>query len=527
MTGRSLFRIARWVGLAAVAPVLWACNARTLEQPVLKPEQTFGKNFQQSINRNVDLLFMVDNSSSMRLSQNNLRSNFPTFMTRLKDPPGLPNIHVAVITSDMGAGDGSISGCNATGGNNGVFQYSGNIIPPATTPCATNLMQGNTFIADNGMGVSNYSGQLEDVFTCIAAVGEGGCGFEHQFASITRALGVDGRGGVPQENADFLRPEAYLVIVLITNEDDCSAAPMVPLFDTTANQRLTDQLGPPSNFRCNEFGHLCDGAHPSRRAPGPDDINQTVTYNSCTSNDGEGYLLGVVETANRIKALKSPGQVIVAAITGAPTPYQVHWKAPSTTDMSCGMASCPWPEISHSCTAQDGSFADPGVRVSEFVNQFGANGLVLSICDNSFAASLDRIAALINASLKPPCIEGKIAKKAGTQDLDCTVVSHTSVAGSNQFTDSTVPSCASNGGMSPCWQLTAGGTGCAGQIIDQAALMDPRITMSQSQNATVNCALCVAGVDDPARGCCGNGNDPDGNGCCPMNPTTGKTVCAS
>jgi hypothetical protein len=44
------------------------------------------------------------------------------------------------------------------------------------------------------------------VFTCIAALGEQGCGFEHQFAAITRALGVDGRGGPPAENADFLRP---------------------------------------------------------------------------------------------------------------------------------------------------------------------------------------------------------------------------------------------------------------------------------------------------------------------------------
>src|SRR5678809_255470 len=60
MTGRSLFRVLRWVGLAAVAPVLWACNARSLEQPVLKPEQTYGKTFQQSINRNVDHEQQVD-----------------------------------------------------------------------------------------------------------------------------------------------------------------------------------------------------------------------------------------------------------------------------------------------------------------------------------------------------------------------------------------------------------------------------------------------------------------------------------
>src|SRR5215468_12281074 len=125
VTGRTMFRLVRWAALAAVAPVLWACNARTLEKPNLAPDKTFGKTFQQSINRNVDLLFMVDNSSSMRLSQTNLLNNFPTFMTTLQSSPqGLPNIYVEVVSSDMGAGDGSIAGCDATGGNQGIFQYT-------------------------------------------------------------------------------------------------------------------------------------------------------------------------------------------------------------------------------------------------------------------------------------------------------------------------------------------------------------------------------------------------------------------
>src|SRR4051794_8991113 len=81
-------------------------------------------------NRNLDVLFMIDNSSSMRLSQTNLLNNFPTFMNVLKGlPGGLPNIHVAVISQDVGAGDGSIAGCasdnnNASGGDMGIFQYT-------------------------------------------------------------------------------------------------------------------------------------------------------------------------------------------------------------------------------------------------------------------------------------------------------------------------------------------------------------------------------------------------------------------
>jgi len=496
MTRRSILRILRWAGLAAVAPIVWACNARSFEKPVLKPEATFMKTFQQTINRNVDMLFLVDDSSSMKLSQDNLRRNFPTFMTRLKEDPGLPNIHVAVVSSDMGAGDGSVGGCNTS--KQGVFQYTAKPPPVGSTdtPCTTNLDAGATYISDVG-GVRNYGGEIEDAFSCIARLGQEGCGFEHQFAAILRALGADG-APAPAENQGFLRPDAYLVIILITNEDDCSASPAVPLFDVGSNFNLASQLGPAKNFRCNEFGHVCAGMHPNRNAPG-NDITQTVSYADCTSNDTEGYLLSTVDTANRIKGLKAKAsQVIVAAITGPSTPYVVHWIPPTSPDTTCGAASCPWPEISHSCGSVDapGGFADPAVRINQFVDQFGDNGLKLPICSDNFAGSLDRIAMLINETLQPPCIAGTVAKKPGTQDDDCTVVSHTS-NGLDGFVDAAVPSCAS-GAPAPCWQLAPGGA-CGGFTVNVSP--DPAVPMSTTQNATVNCALCTPGISDPARGC--------------------------
>ena len=97
-------------------------------------------------NRNVDLLFLVDDSSSMRLSQDNLRRNFPVLMQALKNQPGgLPNVHIGVISSDMGAGDGSVAGCDSTGGKNGIFQYT-----RAGTCTSTGLLPGATYISDIG-----------------------------------------------------------------------------------------------------------------------------------------------------------------------------------------------------------------------------------------------------------------------------------------------------------------------------------------------------------------------------------------
>ena len=179
---------------------------------------------------------------------------------------------------------------------------------------------------------------------------------------------------------------------------------------------------------------------------------------------------------------------MVAAITGATQPYVVHWKNPTTPDSSCGAASCPWPEISHSCTAADGSYADPSVRIAQFVNEFGPNGLTLSICDDTFAPSLNRIADLINQNLTPPCLTQAIADKPGTSDPDCTVVSHTPRDQGSPI-DATVPYCGSNGGAPPCWRLvpSTDPATCTGQIVDISA--DPAVSTATAQNATINCAL--------------------------------------
>jgi hypothetical protein len=362
------------------------------------PDQPDGSSVQTSAaiaNRNLDVLFMVDNSSSMQLSQTNLVNNFPKFTDALKAlPGGLPNIHIAVISQDMGAGDGSIEGCDSTGGNQGIFQYIAR-----GTCTSTTLQIGNTYISNIG-GAANYSAtDISTVFSCIAALGETGCGFERPFTSILRALGADGNP-VPAENQGFLRSDALLAIVMITNEDDCSARPGIMLYDTNSNLMLTSALGPPQNYRCNEFGHVCNGAKPPRMAPN-NDVNATVNLDNCTSSECDGSLVPVSEFVARIKALKTaPGsEVLFAAISGPETPYGVHWKNSSVADTSCGQSSCPWPEINHSCMASDGSFADPGVRIADAVSAFGVNGFASSICDADFGPPLQAIATRIGTLL--------------------------------------------------------------------------------------------------------------------------------
>ncbi len=139
------------------------------------------------------------------------------------------------------------------------------------------------------------------------------------------------------------------------------------------------------------------------------------------------------------------------------------------------------------------------MRVTEFVQQFGGNGLTLSICDNSFAPALMRIAEEIGRVLEPPCINGRVATRAdGSGIPDCTVVNHTG-NGSGMVVHQSVPSCMETNNAGPCWQLLPGMNCGGGQTMDVMA--DPANPMPASQNATVACALCVPGVTDAARNC--------------------------
>jgi hypothetical protein len=484
MIAASLEQVSGWRrwGLLVALAALSGCPRDPLPseyRPVLPKRPSV----YYATNRNVDLLFMIDDSSSMKLSQANLARNFPVLMRQLENlPGGLPNIHVAVISSDMGAGDGSIAACDAIGGRNGNFQFT-----PRGTCAATGLTPGQTFIS-NIAGVANYTGSLPDVFTCIAALGDDGCGYEQQFAAISRALGIDGKP-VPTLNQGFLRPDALLAIVMITNEDDCSAK-AASFYDTTSNTSLTSQLGPPVNFRCNEFGHLCDGKHPDRSAPG-NDINASVMYSNCTS-DENGQLLAVRDIANKIKSLKGDdGQIMVAAIAGPTAPYVVNWRTPSTSDRSCGGASCPWPLTGHSCVAADSSFADPAIRIAELVGHIGDNGRLQSICDDDFTPALGAVGDNIVRYVNAPCILGQIAKRPGTARDDCDVT--------DRETGGRVPACDDTGGAGECWRLVAGGDSCSGvSVVVQA---DPQGTEDPPGNLTVRCTMCIPGVPDPAVGC--------------------------
>jgi len=473
----------RWVALGAALPALWACNSHPLQAPNPQPMRTFNNVFQETVNRDIDILFMIDNSLSMAPLQTKLATNFPIFMQVLNGlPNGLPNVHIGVVSSNMGSGSFEVPQC-PLGGDQGIFQAT-----PRGTCTATNLMGGATFIS-NVNGMANYTGSIESVFSCIAQLGDQGCGFEAPFGSVVRALGADGFAP-PPENANFLRPNAFLSIILITNEDDCSVPDNSNLFDP-GSRLVSDQFGPLASFRCNEYGHVCDGGAPSRTTAGP--------YTNCVSAEfpaipvDQTRLKTVAETVMQIKSLKTdPNKILVAAIAGLPTPYSVDLVAPMVRD-----DPAMWPAIHHSCTQDTPTgqeYADPGVRLASFIQAFGRNGVYQTICAASFAPALQRIAEEIGKQLGPKCIEGALVQKNGRPD--CTVIDHTFTQEGNPV-DTAVPACADNNNTAPCWQLIDGNAmACTGQKV-LSVMRDPNLPPQSDLNSSVSCSICIPGVVGP------------------------------
>jgi hypothetical protein len=427
--------------------------------------------------RDVDVVFVIDDAPGMGPAQAKLRASLPAFTDTLKNlPAGYPNLHVAVISGDLGAGAYDSPGCSS-GGDHGVMWTT-----PRGACAGTGLPAGQSFFSIQGGvdGETNFdpSLSLADALSCVAVQEDTGCQFPHLLASTLRALGADG-APAPPENAGFLRPGAFLSIIALTNQDDCSAPSDADIFDPMS-MLVSDPLGPLTSFRCAELGILCGGAPPSRTTAG--------TLSDCHSAEN-GTLLRVADVVANLKALKSnPNMILVAALSGPPQPFTVTLgPAGLSNDPS------PWPSLTPSCTSSDGGVAArPGVRVEQWVYAFGHNGVLETPCDDSFAASLQSIAQSIAGVIGPACLTAPIASTNGPHGArpDCTITDYAAAADGAAGTP--IPSCVDTSGVAPCWTLTDDATCPGGKLL---GFETPPGSSALGVNSAVQCEVCTDPTD--------------------------------
>lgn len=424
--------------VAASTLALAGCPDRTIA--IVDPDPTGAVVKDIPVSTDIDLLFVIDNSNSTQDKQDAFIASFKQFTDALERfPTGLPNIHMGVISTTI---DGTSALCPPTGKDDGRLH-----VKPAG---ACTAPTGN-FISDiadpaTGARIKNYPNgptALADTFGCIANLGTGGCGFESPLEAMKRAL-----DGKHPENAGFLRKNAFLAVIVLADEDDCSAA------DT---RLLSEPNAPPEDLRCAVEGYRCDQPF-STTNPG--------TYTNCTVRR-DSLLQDPAKYRDFLASVKGPSQIAIAVIGGAPN---ATIKVGNLTIGTTMLSHAVQPACTTTISGHE-AIGRPGNRLADFVDKFGDRGLFGNVCAADYGTVLTDIGNLLFKSVSP-CLEGDLdttdadPNNPGLQP-DCTV-SDFQEAGTEQETEQQIPRCTMSapdtlapGGTRPCWWVANSPASCA------------------------------------------------------------------
>ncbi len=174
--------IARPYGLLALAILAAGCNDAGLEE---RPDTFHEEHSQANSVPPVDILWVVDNSGSMEQEQEKVADGFAAFIQYFLALE--LDFHMAITTTDT----------DPTGAR-GAFVGATRILDPATPDLV------NTFMAN-------------------AQVGIDGSGDERGLEAARLSLSEPNASGA---NAGFLRPDALLAVIIVSDEEDVSADPV-------------------------------------------------------------------------------------------------------------------------------------------------------------------------------------------------------------------------------------------------------------------------------------------------------------
>jgi hypothetical protein len=183
--------------------------------------------------KEIDFLFVVDNSGSMADEQQNLVNSFPGFIDTIQNTLQAQDYHIMVIDTDASGGGNIIIQCSpdppccdTNCANNPTAVCNGTPCTPPQNGCDGELGAGK--VNDQNDQSCNVQGgnrymldtqpNLNTTFECLALVGTTGNGNEQPMLAMTEALGPLNAQG--ECNEGFLRDNALLVVTYITDEED-------------------------------------------------------------------------------------------------------------------------------------------------------------------------------------------------------------------------------------------------------------------------------------------------------------------
>ncbi len=482
-----------------LAAFIAGCIAPPVESPPVTVTQSTPVRVAENLKDKVDILFMIDDSYSMHPKQEELKAEFPQLISRLKGfaDAKLPAwYHIGVVTSDLGAGTLDGSGCSP-GGLGGKLQALGRgadakackiVGNDTSTGVPANYIDYNQLTGDSNLPAGQ---DLPTTFQCMASVGDGGCGFEHQLESVYRAL-----HDVPKENEGFLRDDALLAVVFLTDEDDCSAPPDSDLFGSDTD--TLKKYGRQDSLRCTRFG-LAGGSPAMSPLPDTSGVISNIEAAPVPDQSASvGHLYTIDRYINFFKSPKSdggvkenPDDVILVSISAPVNNQSIDIEPQLCDDQNPGQGNCQ--TLVHSCVSPDKVFTgDPAVRLSAVVNALNnkCDSVERSICDiDSYNDALIRLASAIKSGISPGCLNAPVKYRSeNPAQPDCTV-EETTVKGGDSFTteigwcgaDACAQKMVTASAIAPCWCLVdrTGTQGCT-------AVQDP-VTGASETNGVAIC----------------------------------------
>jgi hypothetical protein len=243
--------------------------------------------------KKIDILFMVDDSQSMSDKHEVLKAAIPDLLNRFVNPVCIDpfgatsqpatadaacpssmkrqfspvrDIHIGIVTSSLGTLDDINSVCpgvlSMSGDDNG--RLVGSLARAASVP----TYPGGFLVWDPDQkatppGQKDVQALVDSFRSLVDAIGQNGCGYENQLEAWYRFLvdpeprlatprarcpgddsGTHYCGAAPEgidqavldQRAAFLRPDSLLVVVMLTDENDCSMNEngLVVLSDTSS-----------------------------------------------------------------------------------------------------------------------------------------------------------------------------------------------------------------------------------------------------------------------------------------------------
>jgi hypothetical protein len=506
---------------AGTALMLSACLDHPLKPVEYDKSEEAENTVAIAINKDVDVLFVIDNSGSMAEEQALLSQNFASFIGVLEAEDVSANYRLGITTVDAGNprcpsttpenGNLVLSSCLDRMATN-EFKYGPDDFGFACSDYCTKMdkdltVRPTTTQYDSKPAPRKWIERIEkqsniggvasnvEAFQCYGPQGVAGCGFESHLESMYKALAKASDKG-SATNYGFLREAAILSIVVISDETDCSYQQAQKVVFTPDNKvfwNSPDDPQPTSSL-CWKAGVECTGSSPYTECHS---ANYGVDGNVGAA-DADAVLKPVSEYIAFVKTIEAAKKdidenqrILVSMIAGVPVGYDtratelVYADAlptdfPNSPDYQANFG------IGPGCVLGDptnpDSTAVPPVREREFAEAFvdadAAERNLYSICQEDYSGALKSIADKIRDQIKPACMPNCVRdtepETTATLEPNCQLYEE-----NFDNTRTPIAECEEIKGV---WTAPAGATVCFATLTDKT-----NATPSKIDNMSMEC----------------------------------------